>query len=114
MFCLFVLSHQFDGDQYSEVRYGPRYTPKQQRGASPPPAKPVRTDRPDYDTTAAAMSRDYDSTRGKGSGGGGGGGGGGLAELDNLLDMLSDTQSQQGESMVTCPLSYYYRRANNG
>lgn len=34
---------------------------------------------------------DYDSTRSKG----GGGGGGGLAELDNLLDMLSNTQEMQ-------------------
>ena len=90
---MYFISTQND-DQYTEVRHGPRYTPKSQRGASPPPpAKPMRTDRPDYDSTANVMSGrgggDYDSTRSKG------GGGGGLAELDNLLDMLSTTQETQ-------------------
>ena len=59
----------------------------------------MRTDRPDYDSTVNIMSGrggDYDTTRGKGVGGGGGGG---LAELDNLLDMLSTTQETQPQGV---------------
>ena len=86
--CSLSLS-QFDDDAYSTVTHGPRYVPKYERGDSPPPAKPRRTD---YDTTAAFRKHDnnYESSGNKT------GSGGGLQELDNLLAMLSNTQHHQG------------------
>lgn len=102
------------------MRHGPRYVPKS-RDSAPPPAKPKRTDRPEYDSMAQFKSVSCSCTflpnlilpfpssirkAGGGSGGGGeyatakkssGGGGAGLSELDNLLAMLSDTQKSQGK-----------------
>ena len=71
------------------MSHAPRYIPKYEREQSPPPAKPRRTDRPEYDTTTAFRKQD--------SGGGeyNTNDGGGLEELDNLLAMLSDTQAKQ-------------------
>lgn len=96
-----MLILQFDDDAYSTVRVGPRYVPKQQMGESepPPPPKPIRTDRPEYESTAALRNRmgGGDSKPPPpmgGIGGGGGSDGGGLQELDALLNMLSDTTSK--------------------
>ena len=73
------------------MTHTPRYVPKERGGESPPPAKPRRTDRPEYDSTAMFRKQENVET----GGGGGGGGGGGLEELDNLLEMLSTTQQKQ-------------------
>jgi hypothetical protein len=75
---------EFDDDAYSTVTHKPRYVPKNERGSSPPPAKPRRTDRPEYDTTTAFRREEPKLSDG----------GGGLDELDNLLAMLSDTQQK--------------------
>lgn len=83
-----TIPQPFDDVMYSEVRKGPRYVPKSHsqspppQSASPPPPPPPSTISPPPSKPPRTVP-------------------GGLSELDNLLEMLNDTQrtiqSNQGD-----------------
>lgn len=70
----------FDDAQYSEVRKGPFYKPKRSTSSTPPPIPESTLSPP------PPQSDEID--------------GGGLSELDNLLEMLNDTQKNIQEGIV--------------
>ena len=78
-----TFSHQqpFDDAQYSEVRKGPFYKPKHSTSSTPPPIPESTLSPP------PPQSDEIDV-------------GGGLSELDNLLEMLNDTQKTIQEGIV--------------
>ena len=71
-------SQPFDDAMYSEVRKGPRYVPKSRSQSTSPPPPP-----PSSSTTSPPPTKPPRIAPA---------GGDGLSELDNLLEMLNDTQ----------------------